>query len=338
MEIEKIEPIFQVPELIKQNYTVYRVSTSNGRLYYRFEKKRPKFFISLTTMIKATMPTSEFLIKWMCGLGYDEAKKYAKERADYGTAMHIEIGNFIKYKTIDFKRIEENYPNYHQDLKSDLLAFAKFIKDYKVTPLAVEIVLTSKKGYATCIDFVCKMTIEEKADSGEVYKSGPRKGEKKEGDIKVEREITGLINFKSGRKGFHEDNEIQLQFEKMLFEENYPIKVDRIYNWSPKEWTTEPNYNLKDQTESVNLKKIPHVLGMAKIELMKRIPNKRLYPDGIVYGEEPKMKYVTLERFVIDKHNKEIAAEVNMLESLPVVHIYSIAGAASEFEPLKAGV
>lgn len=322
MEIEKVVPVYQVPQLVKRDYNVYRVSTSQGRLYYRFEGRKPKFFISLTTMIKATMPTAEHLIKWMCDMGYDEAKRYARERADYGTAMHIEIGNFITSREVNMKRIEDLYPQWADDLKSDLLAFAQFVKDYSVVPMAIEVVLTSKKGYATCIDLVCSMVIKVDGKSEEVFKSGPRKGEQK--DIKVDKEIVGLINFKSGRKGFHEENEVQLQFEKMLFEENYPeIKVDRIYNWSPKEWRDGPSYNLKDQTESVNLKKIPHILGMAKIELMKRMPSKKAYPESVQYGSEPKMKIMSLEKWVVEKHNKIIEEERRMLEEIPVTDIPS---------------
>lgn len=296
---------------------VYRFTHNNNRFYYTLDETgEPRMHISLTTLIRATVPKAEHLIKWIADMGYKESRQYMQERADYGSLMHIAFATLVKEGKYDFDKTEEICKEYAdkegymfkdewvEDLNDDISGFMQFLIDYKVKPLALEMVLVSKSGFGTLIDLVCEMTIQENGFWGEIYKSGPRKGEPKE--TKQDKVVTALLNYKSGRKGVYEESEIQLEFEKRLFEENFPdIKIEKTYNYSPTEWRTEPGYKLTDQTDSVNKDKADHLLAIGQIELMKKIPVFKKITGAVKVGEMPKIQYVNAIDYLRGVHTVE---------------------------------
>jgi hypothetical protein len=280
--VAKLSPLyFNLEKLIKQPEPMYRMDMGGGRLYYRFEDGEPVFYTSVTTMIKNTLPTSPHLIKWIADRGQEEGMAEALERATYGTFMHAECATLLTTGKYDLDKLGaklelfltgEKMPykkEWEEPLKKDILAFAQFMIDYNVSPLAIEIILYHPTdGYAGAIDLVCEMDYEEKGFFGETYASGANKGQPKES--KRKRRILAIIDLKSGRKGFYESHELQLQAYANMWQIHYEECVERVYNWSPKDWRGTPSYNLKDQTDSKNLVKLPHLVELAKIEESKR--------------------------------------------------------------------
>lgn len=265
MTVEEMKAMFfDDGALIEQPYKVWQLNSNGNRYYYRYDDNgNPEFFPSVTTILSQTVPKSPFLVKWIAEKGIDESERYKSERAAYGTFMHAAFEELLinraydldglngKLKEyIDDHRLPEDFIYYTNDLKKDVLAFAQFVLDYDVRPLAVEIALVHPHyKYAGMIDCPCTMRAKIGSDD----------------------RINAIVDFKSGRKGFYEECEIQLGMYRDMWNanfENHP--VTRIFNFSPKDWRKKPSYNLKEQTESPNIRKIPHLLEIASIEDEKR--------------------------------------------------------------------
>ena len=265
MTVEEMTTMFfDTNALIEPPYKVWQLNSKGHRYYYRYDENgNPEFFPSVTTILSQTLPKSPFLIQWIADKGMDEAERYKQERAAYGTFMHGAFEELIiarsydldglkgKLKTyIESERLPGDFINYADDLKKDVLAFAQFVIDYDVRPFAVEIALVHPfYKYAGMIDCPCTML--------------DRPGGKNR--------IRAIVDFKSGRKGFYEEAEIQLHLYREMWNANFEQhQIEKCFNFSPKDWRKKPSYNLKDQTDSPNAKKIPALLELAAIEDGKR--------------------------------------------------------------------
>ncbi|MBQ2855531.1 MAG: hypothetical protein IJE78_00190 [Bacteroidaceae bacterium] len=286
MTVEQIQAeFFNEDALQEQPEPVYRLDSSGHRYYYTFDEDgEPRFFVSVTTLIKQTLPTSPSLVKWIADMGYEESQRFAQERAQYGTFMHAQIAELLITRSYNLNLIRErlrmfieseqlpsDFMGYADDFKKDILAFAQFMKDTDLKPLAIELVLTNPEdGYAGAIDLAAELTIEEKGFFGEFYKTGANAGKPKE--TKRQRRIRAIIDFKSGRKGFFPEYEIQLHAYMKMWNMHFEAHpIEKVFNWSPKDWRGKtPTYNFKDQTDSKNAKKLPYLVELARIEDEKR--------------------------------------------------------------------
>lgn len=307
------------------DYQVGRVNYGNGRSYIRIKDgqlEQPfRLYTSLTTAIGSCAPMEQPLLEWHCKHGYEESKRLSRVAADYGTLMHIEIGKYLADNFYDFDAIKETIVTYcsenniqHRECREwkyklpyDMAAFIAFSQEYNIKPLGIEYVLLSDRGFGTLIDLVCKMDVEEKGFFGEVYKSGERKGEPKE--TKRMKEITAIINFKSGRHGFYRSNGIQAICEQQLFEENFPdIKIDCAYNWSPKEWREAPSWNLKDWAGEISTEEIEAMLSLAEIRYgSKAMDKKYIDINGMAFRQRHVtdcIKVVGVEQYCKDVYSQ----------------------------------
>ena len=266
MTVEEIRAVFFNADALKEPpYRVFQLNSDGYRYYYRFnEKGEPEFYPSVTTLLKQVMPTPPALLDWMIANGKDGGTEKRDIAAAYGTFMHGQFETLIINRRYDFDNVpavllaymerehvpESLFAQWVVKVRKDVLAFAQFVKDYNVKPLAVEIGLVHPKfHYAGCLDLPCVMT-----------------------DPKTAKTFTAIVDFKSGRKGFFEEHELQLHLYREMWNVNFEnVPIERVFNFSPKDWRgSKPTYNLKEQTDSVNAKKLPYLLALATIEDEKR--------------------------------------------------------------------
>lgn len=265
MTVEEMTAMFfDEKTLIEPPYKVWQLNSKGHRYYYRYDDAgNSEFFPSVTTILSQTLPKAPHLINWIANKGIEEAERYKGERAAYGTFMHAAFEELLINRAYDLDglkgklkeyievyRLPDDFIYYADDLKKDVLAFAQFVLDYDVRPLAVEIALVHPYyKYAGMIDCPCTMRAKIGSDD----------------------RINAIVDFKSGRKGFYEESEIQLGMYRDMWNVNFEqFPVTRIFNFSPKDWRKKPSYNLKEQTESPNIRKIPYLLEIAAIEDEKR--------------------------------------------------------------------
>lgn len=265
MTSEEIKAIFFDATALKEpSYRVYQLNSDGHRYYYRFNAAgEPEFYPSVTTLLKQVMPTPPQLLDWMIANGKEGSTEKRDLAAAYGTFMHIQFESLLINRRYDFDAVPAVLKNYIErenlpdkvfgdwviKIRKDVLAFAQFVRDYNIKPLAIEIGLVHPDyHYAGCIDMPCIMT-----------------------DPKSGQTFSAIVDFKSGRKAFYEEHELQLHLYKAMWETNFPERpIERLFNFSPKDWRTKPTYNLKDQTDSVNASKLPYLLALAAIEDDKR--------------------------------------------------------------------
>lgn len=304
--VEEMKSVFfDTDALIEPPYRVYQLNSKGHRYYYRFnEQNEPEFYPSVTTILSQTMPANPFLTKWIADKGFDEAERYKMERASYGTFMHSQFEKLIIERTydldglktelktyIDVNHLPEEFIHYADELKKDVLSFAQFVLDYDVKPLAVEIALVHPTyNYAGMLDLPCTMLEKPGSD----------------------KRITAIVDFKSGRKGFWVEHEVQLHLYKMMWEANYEQHpIDKVFNFAPKDWRKYPTYHLKDQTDSTEAKKIPYLLELAAIEDAKR-DNNFTACNGFINLDDkdltPNVVSLTLSELVKTKAKKEETA------------------------------
>lgn len=265
MTVEEMTAMFfDEKTLIEPPYKVWQLNSKGHRYYYRYDDAgNPEFFPSVTTILSQTLPKAPHLINWIANKGIEEAERYKGERAAYGTFMHAAFEELLINRAYDLDglkgklkeyievyRLPDDFIYYADDLKKDVLAFAQFVLDYDVRPLAVEIALVHPYyKYAGMIDCPCAMRAKIGSDD----------------------RINAIVDFKSGRKGFYEESEMQLGMYRDMWNVNFEqFPVTRIFNFSPKDWRKRPSYNLKEQTDSPNIRKIPYLLEIAAIEDEKK--------------------------------------------------------------------
>lgn len=337
--IEEQQFDFLSKEFPRPQGFIRRFQQGNNRFYYTIDTEgKVKLYSSATTLIKDGYAEDTFALEaWRNGLraegkNPDYELTYAASR---GTLMHALLGDYIQGKPIQITDLHKHFFETHPDidvpyfndilnrdsewLLKAVLAFAQFVKEFNVKPLALELMMKSEKyGVASPIDMICEMDVEEKGFFGEVYANdskatGAKKGDPKE--TKRIRRVIAIVDFKSSQKGFYDKHFFQLQLYKRMVEENYPkIEVEKIFNWSPKDWkSSTPTYNLKEQSDGKLEELCETVFEQGRIKHNWKTPTVVLYKpivDIETYTAEGLVDVVPLKDY-LEKHHGESRTEEN---------------------------
>lgn len=286
---ECLMPEFFDKDAIRVPEKTYRIDNQGQRLYARMVGDELKAVPSVTTILRE-MPTPRHLIEWYCTFpNYEAAQRYVAERAEYGTFIHILFKQLLMGETLvfDAKMLADSFEmhcrslgadcnhfdfkQHGNDLKQDLYAFVKWCADFKVKPLAMEYIVFGEK-YAGAADLVCKMTISKDKTIDTYWSERMFCFIPTGGVYKQDTEVVALIDFKSGRKGFHDDNVLQLHALREQWNIEQPdLPIEIIANYGCKDYRlpigkSEP-YNYKDQSKNAALfKRWPLLVEMYHLD------------------------------------------------------------------------
>lgn len=263
---------------------VYRVGIPgvDGRFYVTFDPEgRPSLLTTGTTIISDGYSDpfkARILSDWRTSmiLKGQNPDLYTQYRADYGTIMHVLFGHLLQGKAIPMYEmggqdsleqyireldlsisetsLQYVFKHFRKELKKDILSFLQWIKDYKVRPLAIELMgCYPRYKVGSAIDLVC--TLEDRVEGywGEVYKTDGHRGQGyKKGDPKKSWKtirVLAIVDFKSGKKGFYNSHILQLYLYRRILEEQFGVVVDATYNFAPSDWRTKPAYKFVRQDD-----------------------------------------------------------------------------------------
>lgn len=307
MEVEydlETEQQYYAAEWIKDIPTpvLYRMTVAGKRVYYEMDVDGyPIIYDGATNNIaNGYCDTSGALEKWKneMRLKGKDPDEYANYRADLGTIMHYLFGLYLTGVNIkliptwirkvvkeaklriDKYRMERILVDNMDELIEDLISFAIFCKERHVKPVLIEKMLRSRRlKVASSVDAVVEMDsepemVEIEVETGELYKTGAKKGQPKTEKKKIKRcrRIFAILDFKSNRKGnFYDEYAFQLELYRRMIMENYGkiLEIEEIYNFAPGDPTAKTSqYKLKRQTDNpiLNMATVVYLQGKYKFE------------------------------------------------------------------------
>lgn len=323
----------------------YRFDNGENRFYWSnggVDENHPNYplpqidiAMGITSALSLAFPESFGIQKWKDS--NPNWKTDLQNASEYGTLYHIACEQYMKEKKVDkeiFLYAEKKWRKGTQ-MKRDMAAFAKFVKDYNVRPILIEFILSSdpythhsvggdiKKGTSICsaIDNFCFLDFPEKykeeVGTGEFYQKGEKKGQEKTKMVtKVKyTPVLALVDMKSNffgkeDKSFYESHKMQLIFGKNIVCKNFGIDPDsvRIFNFSPLAWRSEPNYTLKEHKSS------PNKVGFnTEYVLMTKLRgafvNGDLEPSGVVYDFPDEFTEADYDQFMALDYEEFILKE-----------------------------
>lgn len=306
---------FDQNALREPSYKLCQLNARGQRFYYIANEEGVELYPSVTTILRKVMPENTFLTSWRLDLGREASDAYTMDRARFGSFVHGQLQSLLITHTYNLDSLKENLAKYAEreslpisfveehleEAKCDMLSFAKWMKEYDVRPLAVEIALYHPiLKYAGMLDCVCSMRRDKKGDE----------------------RVVAITDFKTTTKDFRDEHAIQLGLYRDMWNIAFPdCPITEIGNVSPKAWWNTAkkavSYNFEWQTENEVLRQIPYL-----IELYKLLPSetkKVAICSGVINLDDDidnNVSVLTMEELVAKKIEpmKELCAKTDELK------------------------
>jgi hypothetical protein len=254
-------------EKLIPKYIVHRFDDRGGNRFYYFKTETEEIVIAsgITAPFGIVSTERDAINKWK--EKYPNWKHLLDVSSEYGTFLHIIFGKITLKLGVDqfildaMKKLAlDNGQSQDMPVK-DTLALLKFQEDYQLIPLLVEAQLgwrCPKTGEWLCmtIDILARMVTTEVVKTtvqDGIYLRGPKKGEPKmieqKTEVKKERVLIGDLKsnfFEKEGKSYYETHVMQLIGGAKAVEQNFGIKVDGCFNFSPNAWRTTPSYSFHE--------------------------------------------------------------------------------------------
>lgn len=319
---------FDADALKTPAHITYRIDNQGERLYARrMEDGEIKIVPSVSTVLRM-MPTEPHLIKWHCDEfnSYDDAKAYVAQKAEYGTFMHILFKDLLLGTTLTFEPVllgqafgmhlslrghkPEQYDlnEAGRMLQQDLFGFVAFCQQYKVKPLAIEYIVFGER-FAGCVDLVCKMTLTKTRKVDNLQSERMFAFLPGDAEIVEEREVIAMIDFKSGRKDFYEENRLQLEGYKDLWNQEFPEHaIEVVANYGCKDYRlpvkVEP-YRFKqykvDEAVAKKWSLLVDLYHTKEIKIKDRVEFKQDQQISLAAPLEQMTQSINVEKMIFEK-------------------------------------
>ena len=248
-------------------YIVYKFNDDgDNRFYFFLYEGNVEIGSGITTPMGIVSTERDGINRWK-ELHPTNWRHLFRVSAEFGTLEHILaggifLGNGVNQSILaSMKEIAINNSQSGDMPVKDTLAFLKFKEDYDIEPLIVEGQLAWRcpetgQWLTLTIDLLakmrCPMVVKTMVKDG-VYKRGVNKGKPKMVEQRTtvikERILVGDIKsnfFEKEDKSYYETHIMQLIGGVKAVEQNFNIKVDGVFNLSPKAWKTTPSYTFKE--------------------------------------------------------------------------------------------
>ena len=251
---------------------MYQYNYEGRRWYY----ENGKWYASVTSFVKNSLPTPPHLLKWYKDNSADFIEDTLDETSEYGTRLHAHVERLLRFGEFDVSGIESE-----KELKH-IASFAQFLYDWEVEPTHIETKLKHDATRKFPLNFAG--TVDLVADTN--------KG-------------TCIIDFKSG--GIYENHRYQMMcyylawVQKTSGEDNISSYNNVSFvNVRPKEWRTNPTYEAK--VWRITDQDWDRLSAMCTIYEFD-YPKNRLILEKLELGKPPKYETMEAEKWINQQTN-----------------------------------